>query len=81
MSFGYIRKILFLYCVVYILLLFFCLIHAWRLLSAAKKDGACMRIAIGMMALSPEAEDFLDSPENVCTLLRIPTLLKFSINR
>jgi hypothetical protein len=44
-----------------------------------KKDSACIRIAIGKMALSPEAEDFLHSPENFCTLLRIPTLVKFSI--
>jgi hypothetical protein len=31
------------------------------------------------MTLSPETEDFLHSPENFCTLLPIPILLKFSI--
>ena len=47
-----------------------------------KKDSACMTcmcIAHWALALSPEAEDFLHSPENFCTLLPIPTLLKFSI--
>ena len=60
---------------VYIAVIFYCLIHTWRLLSAAKRTAhACV--------LSPEAEDFLHSPDNFCTLLpivAIPILLKFSI--
>ena len=41
-----------------------------------KKDSACISV------LSPEAEDFLHSPDNFCALLpivAIPILLKFSI--
>jgi hypothetical protein len=54
--------------------------HGARLLSAAKRTAhtwhECVYCAL---ALSPEADDFLHSPENFCTLLPIPTLLKFSI--
>ena len=79
----YIRKNIFLYCIYWLLLLFFNLLDFMHGGYYLTQKGERVH-AYCPLALSPEAEvceDFLHSPENfnLYTLLRIPTLLKSSI--